>query len=193
MAKVAIVTGGNRGIGKAIAETITQLEYEVHTPHLSGGVDVRNPESVKEYVRKFKQIDLLVNNAGICEARPLLVTTNEFFDNTMKTNAYGPYYFSRLVSTRMKEGSIINIASIAGTNGFSGMIAYGMSKFALIGLTLHMAEEFRDLKIRVNAICPGAVKTEMTKNVDERYLTGTDEICKRVVYLIERNVTGKVF
>jgi len=191
MAKVAIVTGGNRGIGKAIADTVKELGYEVHTPHLTGGFDVRDYECVKEYIRPFQNIDLLVNNAGICEARPIELTTVEFLDDIWKTNARGTYIVSKCALTRMRRGGIINVASIAGTNGFSAMTAYGMSKAAIIIFTKALAVEKKPF-IKVNALCPAAIKTDMTKNVEDKYLTGFDGICKNVRYFIERDVTGMV-
>ena len=91
----------------------------------------------------------------------------------------------------MKEGVIINIASASGTNGFAGMSAYCASKHALVGLTRALADELAP-NIRVNAICPAGIKTDMTTLIDDKYLGDPDEVCKRVVYLIERRLTGKV-
>jgi NAD(P)-dependent dehydrogenase (short-subunit alcohol dehydrogenase family) len=190
--KIAIVTGGGTGIGKAIAVEMAKEGAKVvvsglhveqcqevveEIAKLGGeaiaiGCDVSKQKDVdamiKETIKKFKQIDILVNNAGILVQKPLAETTEEDFDKTMNVNLKGVFLCSKAVTPGMikrKKGKIVSIASIAGKVGFPNLSAYCSSKAAIINLTREMALELAPYNINVNAIAPGVIETAMTKDM----------------------------
>jgi len=190
---IGIVTGGNRGFGKVIADMMQDdMGYEVYRPHLSAGFDVRDPECVREYFSKFDHIDALVNNAGVSYMKPFVLTTNKRLYDTMNVNFYGAWYCTRYALPKMDEGHIINITSVAGINGFGGLAAYCAAKHAVVGLTKALAEELYP-KIKVNAIAPPAIKTDMTKGTPDKWLIEPEALVRGIRYVLESNMTGKVF
>ena len=189
--KVAIVTGGTRGIGFAVTSAflkegakVAVLGSRIETAQkaydkliamypnseiLPLGVDITNTESVNNAVEivfnKFGKIDILVNNAGITTAKALIEMSDEDFESVMRINTNAPFKFSRAVAKHMiKEGkgSIINTSSLVGTYGGRLQSAYSTSKFAVNGLTKSLAKELGQYNIRVNAVAPGVVATDMT-------------------------------
>jgi 3-oxoacyl-[acyl-carrier protein] reductase len=184
--KVAIITGASRGIGRASAlalaregaiivgaarsaDDLASLEVEISR---EGGralmveTDVTKHASVASCVEKALQatgrIDILVNNAGIGGYRPFLEWSEEDYDRIMAVNAKGTWLFCREVLPHMRrqqEGQIINIASVAGLQGYPSEAIYCASKFAQIGLTQALDREFYKEGIKVTAICPGGVET----------------------------------
>lgn len=186
--KVAIVTGGSRGIGKATAKmfvqeganvTITAKDPERLEKAAKdiGGVysvpgDIRNENDVQNVVKKtvdeFGRIDILVNNAGVFpQVKPLHQISEEEWNEVIDVNLTGPFRFTRAVIPFMQKngGSIINISSDAGLKAFENFEAdaYTASKGALVLLTKTWAIEYAKSKIRVNCVCPGMVETDMTK------------------------------
>jgi dihydroanticapsin dehydrogenase len=186
--KVAIVTGGSRGIGKATAKmfvqeganvTITAKDPERLEKAAKdiGGVysvpgDIRNENDVQNVVKKtvdkFGRIDILVNNAGVFpQVKPLHQISEEEWNEVIDVNLTGPFRFTRAVIPFMEKngGSIINISSDAGLKAFENFEAdaYTASKGALVLLTKAWAIEYAKSKIRVNCVCPGMVETDMTK------------------------------
>ncbi|HSD04967.1 MAG TPA: SDR family oxidoreductase [Nitrosopumilaceae archaeon] len=185
--KVAIVTGGSRGIGKATAKLFVQeganvmitakdpvrLENaakEIGASFVAG--DTRNQNDVKNAVKKtiekFGRIDILVNNAGIFpQIKPLHKISDQEWNEVIDVNLTGPFRFTREVIPFMEKngGSIINISSDAGLKAFENFEAdaYTASKGALVLLTKAWAIEYSKSKIRVNCVCPGVVETDMTK------------------------------
>lgn len=186
--KVAIVTGGGRGIGKAIAlalaksgcnvvvaarieEEISESVREISNLGAKGlaiKTDVRFKEDIENLVEKamenFHQIDILINNAGILIRKNLMDTTEEEWDNTMDTNLKGMYLCCKEVLPIMMEqnsGIIINISSGAGKYGCAEMSAYCASKFAVIGLTESLASELEERGIKVYTVCPSGVDTKL--------------------------------
>ena len=186
--KVAIITGGSRGIGKATAELFTREgahvvitardEARVRSAAKELGVegfagDIRNNTDVENVVRKtldkFGRIDILVNNAGIFpRVRPLHETEEKDWNEVIDTNLTGQFRFTKAVIPHMMKngGCIVNVSSDAGLKSFENFEAdaYSVSKAALIHLTRTLAAEYAKHKIRVNCVCPGIVETDMTEH-----------------------------
>lgn len=188
--KVAIVTGGAKGIGAAISQKLAELgatviinyhsssaqaEVLVETIRGKGGrakaypCDVSDFEMAKAFVEEviqdFGKIDILVNNAGITRDTLLLRMSEEDFDRVIDTNLKGAWNMAKHVSRYMMKaryGKIINIASVVGLIGNIGQANYVASKAGLIGLTKALAKELASRNILVNAIAPGFIQTDMT-------------------------------
>jgi len=189
--KIALITGGGRGIGRAIAlsfadagaqiviaaRTVSQVEsvsHEImnqfHSRTLAVTCDVSNVKSVEAMFAEAAEFfgrgpDILVNNAGIAESAPISKTDDELWDRHLAINLSGSFYCTRAALPQMAErgwGRIINIASIAGKTGAPYIAAYSASKHGLLGLTRSTALEMAAKGITANAICPGYVDTEMT-------------------------------
>ncbi len=191
--KIAFVTGSTRGIGYQITrlflqegakvvvcgsreETVQraarQLEEELSLPEdriYPIALNMKNKEEigsrVKEVIAKWGRIDILVNNAGITSQKNLVDSTDEEFQEMFDVNFFGPVCLTREVVFYMKQygGSIINTSSMVGVNGGRGQAAYATSKAAINGLTKSLAKELGEYKIRVNAVAPGVVGTEMVE------------------------------
>jgi NAD(P)-dependent dehydrogenase (short-subunit alcohol dehydrogenase family) len=188
---VAVVTGGARGIGLAIgqwfldrghrvalldidAQTLARTVAAFDRPDAVIGVhaDVSNPAQVKAGIasvaQQFGRIDKLVNNAGIAVFKPVMETSYEEFRGVINVNLDGAFLCTQACVPEMIKaggGAIVNIASISGLRASTLRVAYGTSKAALLHLTKQLAVELGDVGIRVNAICPGPVETEMAKLV----------------------------
>jgi NAD(P)-dependent dehydrogenase (short-subunit alcohol dehydrogenase family) len=184
--RVAVVTGAGRGIGRRVALTLAENGYAVATNDLEAPEqtigelermgarvlslpgDVSDEASVREMVGAvmagFGRIDALVNNAGISAIVPAEETTLGVWNRTLAVNLTGPFITCREFGKEMLrrgEGSIVNISSVAGLMGIADRAAYNTSKHGLIGLTRTLAAEWGGRGVRVNAVCPGWVKTEM--------------------------------
>ena len=188
---VAVVTGGARGIGLAIAKwflahdyrvalfdiesvTLTQTDTDLNNPDnvLALRCDVSKPEQVQASVdavaKKFGRIDALVNNAGVAVFKPIGETSFDEFRHVLGTNLNGAFLCTQACVPYMKKsggGAIVNIASISGLRASTLRVAYGTSKAALIHLTKQQAVELGTVGIRSNVIAPGPVDTEMAKLV----------------------------
>lgn len=233
--EIALVTGGSRGIGKAIAIQLAKAGAEVVINYVSsadkakavadeisanGGkatcvqFDVSNPEqtqaAIEGILKEKKKISILVNNAGITRDGLMMRYSVNDWDSVVNTNLRGAFIASQaVIRSMMKErkGSIIHITSIVGVIGNPGQAAYCAAKAGLVGLTKSMAKELASRNIRVNAVAPGFIDTEMTGELNEAQKTeilkniplartGTaDEIAHAVVYLASgaaNYVTGQV-
>ena len=184
--RVAIVTGASRGIGRRVSQTLAERGYRIAANDLeapessldelrSAGSealslpgDVSDEAVVRGMVGKvmdaFGRIDVLVNNAGISAIVPAEETTLEEWSRTLAVNLTGPFLMCKEFGRLMLDagsGSIVNVSSVAGLLGISDRAAYNASKHGLIGLTRTLAAEWGGRGVRVNAVCPGWVKTEM--------------------------------
>jgi NAD(P)-dependent dehydrogenase (short-subunit alcohol dehydrogenase family) len=179
VAPVAVVTGAAKGIGAAIAQALADAGYalalidrEDASPQARGGLAVRGDVSdladVRDFadaaMERFGAVDVLVNNAGISSIGPAETTSAEEWRRVIDINLTGPFLLCQAFGARMLErgaGAIVNVASIAGLHGVSDRAAYNASKHGLIGLTRTLAAEWGGRGVRVNAVCPGWVKTPM--------------------------------
>jgi NAD(P)-dependent dehydrogenase (short-subunit alcohol dehydrogenase family) len=184
--KTAIVTGAAQGLGLTTATLLARLEYRVVLTDVQplekqvallradklevDGVvgDISSEPFVQQLAQyvanKFGAADVLVNNAGVSMIAPAEDTTAAQWQRVMSINLFAPFLLSRYVGQQMlqrRAGSIVNVASIAGLSGISHRSAYNASKHGLIGLTKTLAAEWGGRGVRVNAVCPGWIKTEM--------------------------------
>ncbi len=176
--KVAIVTGGNKGIGLAITKDLLKNNYKVIVGARSTYTDemtkndvyfikgdlrkYENHEKLVDFaINNFGSLDLYVNNLGISEWKPIEKINENFLNKLFSTNLYSAFWGCKACKRKMrKDGSIINISSIACKRGSKNNSAYVATKFALNGMTQSLAKEFGKESIRVNAICPVLIKTE---------------------------------
>ena len=189
--KTVLITGGSRGIGKAVAMKFAENGYQIIINYVSDKTDteqlkkellqvgaadillikadVSNSEDVKnmvkETIEKFEKIDVLVNNAGITKDNLLMRMSEEEFDKVIQINLKGTYLVTKEVTRYMmkkKKGSIVNLASVVGVAGNAGQCNYAASKAGIIGLTKSVAKELASRNIRANAVAPGFIETDMT-------------------------------
>ena len=190
--KTALITGGGRGIGRAIAleferngarvavaartaEQVEQVAAEIGADAVALVCDVSDPASVarmfSDMRERFGAADILVNNAGVAESATLVNTTDELWHRHLSINLSGTFYCTRAAVPAMLKkgwGRVINVASIAGKSGAPYIAAYSASKHGVMGLTRSAALELATTGVTVNAICPGYVDTDMvTRGVEQ--------------------------
>ncbi len=177
--KIAVVTGGVRGIGKAVAMALKERGYTVYALYsrdeksaaqaqkeglICVRADVRSEEEITAFFSVLKRVDVLVNNAGISVVAQLQDTTAEQFDDLYAVNVRGAFLCAREAAKKMisqKSGSIINVSSVWGEVGGSCESAYSATKGALLALTKALAKELGYSGIRVNSVSPGVIDTAM--------------------------------
>ncbi len=164
--RTVLVTGGSRGIGKAIVEVLRQTgDYDVLAPSRQE-MNLSDVSSIEAYIRARPAVDILVNNAGINLLRPLEAIDDGAFSEMISVNLRGPLAAIREVAPHMKSrryGRIVNVSSIFGVRSKERRGLYSMTKFGLNGLTHALARELGADGILVNSVCPGYVNTELTK------------------------------
>ena len=188
--KVALVTGGSRGIGAAISRELVRAGAKVAINYRAGQeaaeevageigglaiqADVSNPEEVKALIERVEgelgDIDAVVNNAGITRDTLIARMTDDDWEMVIDTNLRGTFNTCRAVSRKMlrrRAGSIVNLSSVVGVHGNPGQANYAASKAGIIGLTKALARELGSRGVRVNAIAPGYISTELTNVLSE--------------------------
>ena len=197
--KLALVTGGSRGIGKACALELAIAGYDVIINYAGNeesakqtvteiealGVkseaykfDIANNEEVNTaiatIIEKYGRIDVLVNNAGITRDGLFMRMSKENWDSVINTNLTGAFNVTQpVIKLMMKQrsGAIVNMASIVGVYGNAGQANYAAAKAGLIGFTKSLSKELASRNIRVNAVAPGFVQTDMTKGLDSEKIS----------------------
>ena len=197
--KVAIITGGSRGIGFATADhflregaavaltasspesaerAATRLREKYPEANVEGiSPNLASLESVQrafqEVVARYGHVDILVNNAGVSESTPLTQYTEETFDKVMDLNVKGVFNATRAISEHMAargRGVILSTSSMVSISGQSSGVAYPMSKFSVNGMTISLARELGPKGIRVNAVAPGIIETDMMRAVPKEVI-----------------------
>ena len=194
--KVALITGGTRGIGKSVAERFAKEGYNLVLNYVSENTDIESIKNnfkeygnevlilkadvskfdecenlVKETISKFGKIDVLVNNAGITKDGLIAMMKEEAFDRVIDINLKGTFNMTRnVVPYMMKKrcGNIVNISSVVGVIGNAGQSNYAASKAGIIGFTKSLAKELSARNIRVNAVAPGFIDTDMTSVLTDK-------------------------
>jgi len=229
--KTIFITGGSRGIGEAIVREAIKSYNVVFTycknkdkadkiveelknegAILALYCDLKDVNSIKSAVKeakkRFSKIDILVNNAGISKTGLFIDLKDEEYEEIRKTNLDGPINLTKEILPSMlerKDGAIINVASIWGQVGASMEVAYSLTKAGIIGFTKALAKEVALSNVRVNAIAPGAIDTDMMKEYSKEdidalceeiplgRLGNTEEVAKAVLFLVESSyITGEI-
>jgi NAD(P)-dependent dehydrogenase (short-subunit alcohol dehydrogenase family) len=230
--RVAVITGGAQGIGRRTAELLAERGFSIAVIDLQepkatidaiqsrGGEvlaftgDICREEIVDNFARKvidrFGRVDVLVNNAGISLIRPAEDTTAAEYRRVMEVNLVAPFLLARAFGRNMlqaRSGSIVNVASIAGLVAVADRAAYNASKHGLIGLTRTLAAEWGGRGVRVNAVCPGWVKTEMdaadqakgtysdadiTQRVPMARFASPDDVARAIAFLADETESSFV-
>lgn len=213
--KIAVVTGGVRGIGKAVAMALKERGYTVYALYsrdeksaaqaqkeglICVRADVRSEEEITAFFSVLKRVDVLVNNAGISVVAQLQDTTAEQFDDLYAVNVRGAFLCAREAAKKMisqKSGSIINVSSVWGEVGGSCESAYSATKGALLALTKALAKELGYSGIRVNSVSPGVIDTAMNARFSTEEIAALkeeiplgrlgagDDVAKAVLSLID--------
>ena len=184
--RTALVTGGSRGIGRAIAAELANAGAQVVVGYRSGAeeaegvaseiggkavqADVSDPEEAKRLVDEAGDVDVLVNNAGVTRDGLLVRMPDEDWRNVLDTNLGGTFNTCRAASRGMmkrRSGAIVNISSVVGVHGNPGQTNYAASKAGIIGFTKALARELGSRGVRANVVAPGYIATRLTNELPE--------------------------
>ncbi len=195
--KYALITGGSRGIGRAVALQLAGMGYDILINYRSATdaaeetraqvealgkqasliqFDVRNASSVSDAIKKWladhegAKIEVLVNNAGIRKDGLMVWMSDDDWREVLDTSLDGTFFVTRALLEHMlrnKYGRIINVASLSGLKGMPGQVNYSAAKAAMIGATKALAQEVARKNVTVNAVAPGFIRTDMTADIDE--------------------------
>lgn len=196
--KIVIVTGGTRGIGRAIVETFAQEGAHVLYTYLNNDVLANEIESnlkkanskaqgfkidVKDYSQvdqwkenildEYGKVDILINNAGIIKDKALAMMSKDEWDEVIETNLNGLFHVTKsfiVTFLKQRQGNIINISSLSGIIGIPSQTNYSASKGAMISFSKSLAKEVAPYNVRVNVVAPSFIHTDMTKNLKEEYI-----------------------
>jgi len=233
--KVVVITGSSKGIGRALATAFAKERAKVIINYLNSEdsakqlyneiiaynsncllvkSDVTQQRDVNKLyndtINTFGKVDVLINNAGICNDNPIQLMTEEQWTKVINVNLLGPYLCSRTFSKTMiqqKSGKIINIASLKGQDGCAGQVNYSASKSGLIGFTKALAKELGKFNISVNAVCPGFIVTDLNRhNEDKKKIaesksllsldTALNDLLSFLVYMTSdmfMGISGRIF
>jgi 3-oxoacyl-[acyl-carrier protein] reductase len=230
----ALVTGGSRGIGKAVCIKLAEMGYHVlinyrinkeeaqdtlNLVELAGSkgtviqFDVTDSVQVEKTLGKWQEdnkddyIAVLVNNAGIRKDMLMIWMENSHWQDVLNTNLNGFFYVTRFVLKNMlvnKYGRIVNVVSLSGLKGLPGQVNYSAAKAGVIGATKALAQEIGKKRVTVNAVAPGFIRTDMTKDLNENELKSLiplnrfglpEEVAEAVCFLASEKasyITGEV-
>jgi len=228
--KVAVITGAAQSIGRRTAEVLAEHGYalalidlrepaetvtalkSMNADMLSFAADITSEEAVAEFARaahrRWERVDVLVNNAGISFIAPAEAISVNDYRRVLEVNLVAPFLLAQTFGKKMLaagRGSIINIASVAGLVGVADRAAYNASKHGLVGLTRTLAAEWGGRGVRVNAVCPGWVKTAMdvadqagggytdadiTGRIPMGRFASPDDIARAVAFLADDETSG---
>lgn len=230
--KVAVVTGGSRGIGAAAAKKLASMGADIAVIYAGNKEnaekvcdEIRNEfkvkaasfccdvsdfkkagETVKGIKEEFGRIDILINNAGITKDKLLMLMSEADFDSVIDTNLKGAFNMLRHVSPifiRNRYGRVVNVSSVVGLCGNAGQCNYSASKAGIIGLTKSAAKELAVKNVLCNAVAPGFIDTDMTKNLEDseewfgkiplKRAGRPEEVAEAIAFLADTDyITGQV-
>ena len=217
--KVLLITGASRGIGEATAKALSgynlaifgrdQAKLQTLADNITaqGGKalvlvgDILNIDdifrAVDQTLSEYGRIDVLINNAGIGSFKRVDEFSLAEFNEMLGVNLTGTFLFTKYVSPsliKQKSGQIINVASVAGLNGFKTGTAYAASKFGMVGFTESLREDLKQFGIGVTVVCPGSVRTGFGDNIilkgQKEYLLEPEDVARTLKYLVEESETA---